>query len=83
MKLTTLVEITRIRQEVREPDLALEKKHIKSPEVFLVILLEEPLYRVHGGSTTHYVDKALNQIISVGMVAGQPLSGNLLINLST
>jgi len=55
MKLTTLVEITRIRQEVREPDVALETTHITSPEdafcvakrfiqdddreVFLVILL--------------------------------------------
>lgn len=55
MKLTTLVEITRIRQEVREPDAALETTHITSPEdafcvarrfiqdddreVFLVILL--------------------------------------------
>ncbi|WP_368915780.1 JAB domain-containing protein [Exiguobacterium acetylicum] len=32
MKLTTLVEITRIRQEVREPDVALETTHITSPE---------------------------------------------------
>lgn len=55
MKLTTLVEITRIRQEVREPDVVLETTHITSPEdafcvakrfiqdddreVFLVILL--------------------------------------------
>lgn len=55
MKLTTLVEITRIRQEVREADVALETTHITSPEdaflvakrfiqdddreVFLVILL--------------------------------------------
>ena len=31
MKLTTLVEITRIRQEVREPDVALEMTHITSP----------------------------------------------------
>jgi len=55
MKLTTIVEITRIRQEVRDPDVALETTHITSPEdafcvakrfiqdddreVFLVILL--------------------------------------------
>lgn len=55
MKLTTLVEITRIRQEVRDPEVALETTHITSPEdafcvakrfiqdddreVFLVILL--------------------------------------------
>ncbi len=55
MKMTTLIEITRIRQEVREPDVALETTHITSPEdafcvarrfiqdddreVFLVILL--------------------------------------------
>nr|WP_251132238.1 DNA repair protein RadC [Exiguobacterium sp. ERU656] len=53
--MTKLVEITRIRQEVREPDVALETTHITSPEdaflvarrfiqdddreVFLVILL--------------------------------------------
>jgi len=37
MKLTKLVEITRIRQEVREPNVALETTHITSPEdAFLV-----------------------------------------------